>query len=77
MTIGKRDRQDSVVCVRLEPFDASVSVRQLGRRRVDKHDLTCLRWSVLLDVCAARSCVANVDTWTSANPSASWTSQPA
>jgi hypothetical protein len=33
--------------------------------------------SVLLDVFAARSCVANVDTWTSAKAFASLTSQPA
>lgn len=33
--------------------------------------------NVLLEVCAARSCVANVDTWTSAKASASLTLQPA
>jgi hypothetical protein len=38
---------------------------------------SCLRGSVLLDVCAARLCGANVDAWISATASARLTSQPA
>jgi len=68
MGIGKRHSQDFVASVRLEPFDASVSVRQpvivtSGRassklwagRRTAFRDRDGRRWRRLLDLLDARA----------------------